>query len=143
MAAERRLWQAIRDSSPAGDWHRVENTTEEGTPDVVFAIPGIGSGWLELKSVMFPVRDTSIVPVEFSSIEQVKWGLRWTVFGRGFYRLLIQDSRTGTLYLMRSQDGHRIYRGMPKMLLQESAQWAGTVRELVHGINVCFRRGER
>lgn len=142
MAAERRLWQAIRDSDHPGDWHRVENATEEGTPDVVFAIPGLGTGWLELKSVMFPVRDTSIVPVEMS-IEQVKWGIRWAVDGGGFYRLLVQDARAGILYLMRPQDGHRIYRGMPKMIFQKSTQWAGTVRELVHGLGVCFREDEQ
>jgi len=34
---------------PYGDFQRVENTADTGTPDVNFAVKGFGQGWIELK----------------------------------------------------------------------------------------------
>ena len=76
---------------PEGEFVRVENSAQNGTPDVVACLDGVAV-WVELKVADNPARATTRVAVDHFTYEQRLWGFDWCRAG-GLSWLLLQVGR--------------------------------------------------
>jgi len=110
MGLEATSWSWLRDgvqkTLPAFSLlERVENGVVVGMPDVNYVIRGV-EGWIELKAVPLPARDsTAVLGAEGLNIDQINWALkRVSVNGRVFtfisaapYRWLVDGVHARTV----------------------------------------------
>jgi len=78
---------------PFHDLVRIENSCEEGTPDVNYCIGG-ADGWIELKRVELPKRDATVVKVDHFTGGQRAWLMRRATAGGRCWVLLRADAET-------------------------------------------------
>lgn len=91
------FWAEIKralGSRPLHDLVRVENgTCGPGTPDLNYCIDGI-EGWIELKKVELPKRDSTVVKVDHFVGEQRAWLMRRATAGGRVWVLLRAGDET-------------------------------------------------
>jgi len=107
---EAALWDTARGHlAPYGRLKRIENRTDNGTPDVYYSFPGARRGWIELKHLdQWPAWPDTPLRIEHLTLEQVLWLEDETrMGGRAF--LLLQVDRT--YCLLNSWHARLIYEG--------------------------------
>lgn len=87
---EQKLWDAMRRACPPWVWlERIENLVGAGIPDVRGIGIGGREGWIELKAVPMPRRESSmLLGAAGCRVSQVGWHLRQASFGGRSYVLV-------------------------------------------------------
>lgn len=100
---ESSLWGWLRDGTktyrPLLDMSRVENTVDEGTPDVEGCYDG-GQFWCELKSLTRPIKPSTAINLEVDT-EQVRWHRRRSLAGgRTWFLIQVGSGLKASRYLI-------------------------------------------
>lgn len=105
---EQRLWDAMRNNSPANLWlQRIENLVGVGMPDVLATTYGGRTAWVELKCARLPARAaTPVLGAAGLSAAQVAWHLKAATMNAPSYVLVRDDKRQ--LYLLPGRVASRI-----------------------------------
>lgn len=127
MAREKSLWKWLsqaRDHELVGDglhMTRVENTLEEGFPDVEGCWDG-GAFWIELKSVARPARETTrVLAPDDIRPKQPPWlTKRWCAGGNAFMLIQVGERSKARRYLIPGNITHLVA-GMPECWLHEKS----------------------
>jgi hypothetical protein len=90
MTLEKSLWSRLRACMAWGHILRIENSVQEGTPDVNGCCNGI-EFWVELKVAKMPKRSSSPVRVDHFTNEQRRWLFDRVSNGGRAYLLLQVD----------------------------------------------------
>lgn len=73
MTSETALWHWVKGHVCPGFLHRIENSIDEGTPDVYYCIDG-DQGWIELKQIKkWPTYENTPVKIKHFTIAQRQW----------------------------------------------------------------------
>lgn len=97
------MWGWLRDGTkslrPLLDMSRVENTVDEGTPDVEGCLEG-EQFWCELKALARPVKPSTRIDLEVDT-EQVRWHRRRSkAGGRTWFLIQVGSGRSASRYLI-------------------------------------------
>lgn len=120
---ESSLWAWLRDGSitmrPDLDMSRIENTVDEGTPDVEGYYQG--QFWCELKALARPVKPSTKIDLEVDT-EQVRWHRRrFLAGGYSWFFIQVGSGHSAKRYLI---PGYRCMELQKKQLESTLEKWS-------------------
>lgn len=121
MAREGNLWTWLsRYSSDDFDGTRVENSIDEGTPDVELCFRGV-QAWVELKSCRRPKRPTTPVRPKVRDA-QVDWLMRrWEAGGLAWILVQVGERYKAKRYLLSARYAYDLQLGITEGTLSRCA----------------------